>query len=70
MEGTVKLTGLWKQTDKNGKTYLSGTLSPISKVLVMPNTFKKEDKDPDYYFYLGANEKKGDKPAVRVASDL
>ena len=63
MEGAIKLTGLWKQKDKSGQTYLSGSLSPISKVIVMPNTYKKSEKDPDYFFYLGANEKKeGFKP--------
>ena len=70
MESTIKLTGLWKQKDKNGQIYLSGTLSPISKVLVMPNTFKKEDREPDYYFYLGVNEKRGEKSAPKVSNDL
>jgi hypothetical protein len=27
--------------------------------LVIPNTDKKEEKDPDYYMYLEANEQKG-----------
>ena len=70
MEGKVKLTGLWKQKDKNGQTFLSGSLSPISKVLVMPNTFKKSDKEPDYFFYLGANEKKEGKAPISVSNDL
>ena len=72
MEGTVKITGLWKQKDKNGNTYLSGSLSPVSRVLVMPNTYKKEDRDPDYFFYLGANqEKKGaPKPKQDTGDDL
>ena len=71
MDG-VKITGLWKQKDKNGNTYLSGSLSPISKVLVMPNTFKKEEREPDYFFYLGANqEKKGQgKPKPETGGDL
>ena len=70
MEGKIKLTGLWKQKDKNGQTFLSGSLSPISKVLVMPNTFKKTEKDPDYFFYLGANEKKDWKAPATVSNDL
>ena len=70
MEGKIKLTGLWKQKDKNGQTFLSGSLSPISKVLVMPNTFKKADKDPDYFFYLGANEKKEGKALAVPSNDL
>jgi hypothetical protein len=70
MEGKVKLTGLWKQKDKNGQTFLSGSLSPISKVLIMPNTFKKAEKDPDYFFYLGANEKRDVKAPAIVSNDL
>ena len=59
MEEMVKVTGLWKQRDMNGQTFLSGSLSPISKVLVIPNADKKEETDPDYYIYLEANEQKG-----------
>ena len=59
MEGMVKVTGLWKQRDMNGQTFLSGRLSPISHVLVIPNADKKEADDPDYYMYLGANEQEG-----------
>ena len=28
------------------------TLSPNSKVMVMPNTYKKGEKESDYFFYL------------------
>lgn len=55
----IKLTGVWKQKDKAGHTYLSGSLSPISRLLIMPNTFKKEDKEPDYFVYLKPVEKPG-----------
>lgn len=49
----LKLTGLWKNTDKSGNTYLSGSISPIAGVVIMPNTFKKDgEKGPDYYLYL------------------
>jgi len=71
MENAIKLTGLWKSKDKEGKTFLSGSLSPVSKVLVMPNTFKKEGKGPDYYLYVGVNEKKeGSKPSRTPEDDL
>ena len=70
MDG-VKITGLWKQKDKNGATYLSGSLSPIARVLVMPNTYKKEEKDPDYFFYMTPQEKKGaPKPRQEDGEDL
>lgn len=53
----VKLTGLWKNTGKDGKTYLTGTVNPGAKLLVMPNTFKKKTSDPDYYAYVATSEK-------------
>lgn len=55
----IKLTGLWKNKDKKGNTFLSGSLNSISNLMIMPNTFKKEDDDkaPDYYLYLSAKEK-------------
>ena len=62
----VKLTGLWKSKDKEGKTFLSGTLNPISKLLVLPNSYKKDgDKSPDYFVYLAQNEKKSDAPQAQ-----
>jgi hypothetical protein len=42
MGGMVKQTGLWKQKGKTGQTYLSGTLSPISKV---KESFKPKTED-------------------------
>lgn len=54
----TKVTGLWKNTDKNGKPYLSGSLTPITNLMVMPNTFKKPgDKAPDFYVYIAPREK-------------
>lgn len=54
----LKLTGLWKNAGKDGKTYLSGTVNPGVKLLVIPNTFKKKDSDPDYYAYVAPSEKR------------
>ena len=48
----VKLTGLWRGQLKDGGQYLSGRLSPTSKLLIYPNTYKKTDKDPDYIAYM------------------
>lgn len=47
----AKLTGLWKNKDKEGRTYLSGSLG-VSKLMVYPNGYKKAEKDPDYVAYL------------------
>jgi hypothetical protein len=59
MDG-VKITGLWKHKTKDGHTYLSGTFSGITQLSVMPNTFKRSEKDPDYFVYVVPFKKKGD----------
>jgi uncharacterized protein (DUF736 family) len=67
MEGT-RLTGLWKNTGKDGKTYLSGNLSGAARLLILPNTHKRGEKDPDYHVYVVPNEKR-DKPAPKDEGD-
>ena len=54
----VKLTGLWKNQSKNGKSYLAGNLGPMARLLVFPNEFKKAENDPDYQAILVPREKK------------
>lgn len=51
----VKLTGLWKNTSKDGKAYLSGSLGGV-RVLVFPNEYKKGEKDPDFNLFLSPKE--------------
>jgi hypothetical protein len=53
----VKLTGLWKNTSKEGKSFLSGTLGGV-KVLVFPNEFKRGETDPDYNLFISPKEEK------------
>ena len=55
----IRITGLWRNKDKKGNTFLSGSLNSIINLMVMPNTFKKEgdDKAPDYFVYLSQREK-------------
>ena len=60
MDG-IRITGLWRGKDKNGNTFLSGNLNAISRVLVMPNTFKKEKKEPDFFLYVTKQSKQGKK---------
>jgi hypothetical protein len=38
----IRLTGLWKNKDKNGNTYLSGNLTGITFLMVMPNNLQEE----------------------------
>ena len=59
MDG-VKLTGVWRHKDKNGNTYLSGALSGISQLVILPNAYKRNDKDPDYLVYINESKKKGE----------
>ena len=54
----IRLTGLWKNKAKDGNTFLSGNLNGISSLLVMPNTFKKKENEPDYIVYIKPSEKK------------
>ena len=59
MEAKIKLTGLWKETSKDGKDYLSGTMMPGAKLLIFPNSFKQRPNDPDYIAYLASSKENG-----------
>jgi hypothetical protein len=48
----LKLAGLWKTRDRNGNVFLSGRLNTMNKILILPNTGKQKDEDPDYFFYI------------------
>ena len=72
MSDLVKLTGLWKSKTQKGVSILSGSLNAVTSLLIMPNTFKKSEKDPDFYVYVKAREKDAAaaKPAQAPADDL
>lgn len=61
MDG-IKLTGLWKNTGKNGKSYLSGKIG-TARLLIFPNDFKRGEKDPDYQAFICPVDKKESRPA-------
>jgi len=67
----LNLTGLWKQTMKDGKTtYLSGSIGPGINLLVFPNTKKRPNSnDPDYRVCLAPKEPK-EKPKQQPEDDL
>ena len=69
MDG-VKLTGLWKHKTKDGQTYLSGALSNITQLVILPNAYKRSEKDPDYMVYLNEAKKKGETSAQSQNDDL
>ncbi|MBI1825971.1 MAG: hypothetical protein HY287_12755 [Planctomycetes bacterium] len=54
MQGT-KLARLWKHVTKDGKAYLSGPMTKITRLVVVENTRKKDPKDPDFYAYVVPN---------------
>ena len=49
--GLVRLTGLWKEQTEAGDEYLSGTISPSSRLLVFVN-LKRKASDPDFVAYI------------------
>lgn len=53
----IKLTGLWKNTSKDGKEYWSGNLGS-AKIMVFENDKKGNDKAPDYNLVVGEQKKK------------
>ncbi len=65
----IRLTGLWKGQTKAGDTMLSGSFSPSSKLIILPNNRKEKESDPDYIAFLAPADKKEDKP-VRPSGGL
>ena len=57
MSNLIRLTGLWVNFTKKGEKMLKGKLSPITQLLIMPNDFKRDQNDPDYYLYLRPSDK-------------
>ena len=54
----IRLTGLWKSESKSGTNYLSGSISASSKLLILPNSKKEKDSDPDFIAFMAPQEKK------------
>ena len=62
MSDLIRLTGLWKSQTKAGAAMLSGSMSPTSKLIILANTRKQKDSEPDYIAFLAPYEKQEDKP--------
>ena len=58
MADMVRITGLWKSKTQAGEGYLSGNLTPTSRLLVFPNSKKTGEKEPDFMVYLAPNIKR------------
>jgi len=67
----IKLTGLWKGKTKKGEPMLSGSISPTSGLLILPNTYKKADKEPDFIAFITEKEKKAEeKPEQQKGASI
>ena len=50
---------LWKKTTKSGKDYLTGSMSRVSRLIVVENDAKKKGDEPDYFAYIVPNRGTG-----------
>jgi hypothetical protein len=50
--GMIKLTGLWERRNRDGDPRMMGRLSPFCRVVVLKNTRKRKDEDPDWILFL------------------
>jgi hypothetical protein len=52
----LKFTGLWKGKTKSGNTCLTGPVNQFLRLVVLQNTRKQKDNDPDYVAFFSAQE--------------
>lgn len=60
----IKLTGLWKTQSKAGETYLAGKISPSMRLLILPNSHKQGEKEPDFIAYMTPAKEERAEPAA------
>lgn len=58
----LKLGGLWKKTGPNS-TFLVGSYSPMTDLIIFPNNHKQKENEPDYHAYI-VQKKPKEKPVV------
>jgi hypothetical protein len=66
MEGT-KIARLWKQETKDGKVYLDGAMTSMTRLVIVENDRKTDESQPDYYAYVVPN--RGPRPLDRDDED-
>jgi hypothetical protein len=54
MEGT-KIARLWKRKTKDGKVYLEGAMTSMTRLVVIENDRKTDERQPDFYAYVVPN---------------
>ena len=57
MEGTM--IRLWRQTTKEGKVYLTGAMSKVTRLVIVENDRKRDPQDPDSFAYVVPNRGAG-----------
>jgi hypothetical protein len=58
MNNLIRLAGLWEKKDPEGNSLFSGSLNSITELIVIPNNFKKEETDPDYFLCIQSKNTK------------
>jgi len=52
----IKITGLWKEKSKEGKTYYKGNLNKNIKILLFKNEDKTNENSPEFEVYIAKRE--------------
>ena len=58
----VRVTGMWRNSTRQGDPYYSGTCGPL-RFVMFTNNRAKSDRDPEWTLYLCQAKKKEDAPA-------
>ena len=71
---SVELGALWKKKDKNGKTYLTGSMNIFPhgqvNVSIFENSYKTKDNQPDYKIFYTPVSSKDDKGVQQSQDDV
>ena len=57
-KGGIRITGLWRNRDRKGKDYLSGSIQSL-RVLIFSNNYHQNSSDPDYIVYVCQSDRQG-----------
>lgn len=69
MADLIEIAALWESTDKNGNPMLTGKMGN-ARVVVLKNTYKDKENQPDYRVYVTKNERREDTDNNQPAEDM
>ena len=52
----IRLGAMWESN--SGKSVMTGTINRDTRIIVLKNTKKEKDNQPDYHLFLAPNEKR------------